>query len=193
MATARTTQRRHGITVRRYCWRVADEVESFLRGFAPDDVRATIAWLLDHGYALSAQHPAKELNTFGSLMVYSGDAEVTVTVDKGQWYMDIARVPGANRHDFGLLLPASRGRPYWECFPSAEAAGDLPLPAQLPPGVSWHDTLPTVLAWLAAKDETEIAAAVALAADQRYAVTWPTSRKARQLRRVWRDRGLPLP
>jgi len=31
---------------------MADNVEAFLREFAPDDVQATIAWLLDHGYEL---------------------------------------------------------------------------------------------------------------------------------------------
>lgn len=51
---------------------MADNVEAFLREFAPDDVQATIAWLLDHGYVLSAQNPATGLTTFGSLFVYSG-------------------------------------------------------------------------------------------------------------------------
>jgi hypothetical protein len=170
----------------------SDEVDALLRGFAPDDVRTTVTWLLDHGYVLADQRPATGLGTFGSSVVYSGQAEVTVTVDRSQWYLDIAQVRGAESYDYDLLVAAHSGRPYWECFPwVGKREWRVPLPRQLPPGVSWLDTLPAVLAWLA--NEDDIASAVKIARDQRLVASHPESATAKRLRRAWRAAGMPLP
>jgi len=175
--------------------RVVVEADAFLRKFAPADVRATVAWLLDQGYVLSGQSPATLLGTFGSSLVYSGEFEVTVTVDRSQWYMSIALAPDEESHYFDHLLAASSGRPFWECFPSVGQSDQrdrqLPLPEQLPPGVVWRESLPEVLAWLAR--EQDVAAAIALARDQHLFVERPTSDEALRLRRAWQEAGLPLP
>jgi hypothetical protein len=61
---------------------VAEDVEAFLRQLAPEDMQATVRWMLEHGYVLAGRFPAAGLSTFGSSLTYTGDAEVTVTVDR---------------------------------------------------------------------------------------------------------------
>ncbi len=141
---------------------------------------------------LTELRPRRGLNTFGTSLTYTAAAQVIVTVDRSQWYMDIAPTPGAKTHFFDILLAASSGRPYWECLPPLPLRDwRMPLPKQLPPGVAWRDTLPAVLAWLAS--EADIAAAVRLAKDQRVVALFPETSKAKKLRRAWRANGEPLP
>jgi hypothetical protein len=174
---------------------VVDDVEEFLGFHATDDVRATVRWLVDNGYVFARYDGGSSgLSAFGSSFVYIGDAEVAVTVDKSQWYLDISATPGAASLQFDLLVAAFRGLPYWELFP-INRSRDRParLPEQLPPGVVWRDTLPQVLAWLARTDAAEVAAAAKLAQNQRFAGTWPESQTARKLTSAWRAQGMPLP
>src|SRR5699024_10055448 len=63
------------------------EVNELLRRSAPDDVQATIAWLSANGYTLTS-HGGE--GTFGAQFVYSGDAQVVITVDRSQWMLDVA-------------------------------------------------------------------------------------------------------
>jgi hypothetical protein len=107
--------------------------EEFMQRFAPDDVRATVLWLLDNGYELArAQIGASD---WYAEFVYVGDAEVHVWVERSQWCMDIAaaRQPPI---DYDLLVAAQRGQTYWDCFP--EDAGSVPpgRARQLPPCLS---------------------------------------------------------
>ncbi|MEO3748677.1 hypothetical protein [Plantactinospora sp. B5E13] len=84
---------------------------------------------------------------------------------------------------YDLLIAASRGLDYPDCFPEHAGIPRFPLPEQLPVGVSWRSTLPAVLDWISGPG---VAEAVQRANDQRYVVMWPDSPTARQLRRTWR-------
>jgi len=171
---------------------VSEEVDEFLRRFAPEDVRAAVEWLLGQGFVLTGRSPQTRLGTFGSSLTYTGDATVIITVDRSQWHMDVAPPSGAKAIGLDLLIAAQAGRPYWEVFAATDLrAGQPNLPSQLPPGVSWREKLPTVLTWLATTEH--LAVSVALARDQRFAVTWPDSAKAKALRRTWRARDMPVP
>jgi hypothetical protein len=161
-----------------------DDAEALLRR-TTDDIRASIRWLLDNGYTLTrVQTSAGQVYA----LVYGGQAEVIVSVDRSQWFLEIARTPGAPPIQFDLLVAAQRGQTYWDCFPRQVDPGSTRLPEQLPPGVSWRNTLPDVLMWIGGPDVTEM---VDRARDQRYVVMWPESHKAKQLRRFWRAQGLP--
>jgi hypothetical protein len=184
---------------------VDEAVDAFLRRLAPDDVRATAEWLFEQGYELS--YSDLERGSFGASLVFVGDAEIHVYADRSQWTMDVAAHPGEEPVHLDLLVAARRGRPYWECFPStedtahpeggqsaegpenAERPDDAP-DRQLPPGISWRDTLPDLLTWLQATDVSE---PVARAQDERFVVMWPDSPKTKRLRREWRMEGRPTP
>ncbi len=185
---------------------VAEAVDAFLRREAPDDVRATVGWLFEQGYELS--YSDLERGSFGASLVFVGDAEIHIYADRSQWTMDVAANPGEEPVHLDLLVAAQRGRPYWECFPSTEdtevateaegaedgeGAEERPYPVlerQLPPGLSWRDTLPDLLAWLKSTDVSE---PVARAQDERFVVMWPDSPKTKRLRREWRMEGRPTP
>jgi hypothetical protein len=162
--------------------------EEFLRRFATDDVRAAVHWLLDNGYALAESQIGA--SDWAASFVYAGDAEVHVGVERSQWHLDVAPTPGKPPIQYDLLVAARRGQPYWECFPREVGSGRSAQVRQLPPGLSWRETLPDVLAWIGGH---HVAEAVARASDQRYVVRWPDSHKAKQLRRSWRAQGLPTP
>lgn len=148
------------------------QVDEFLRRHAPSDVLNTIAWLTATGYSL-VSHQGE--STFGAQFVYGGNAEVRITVDRSQWYLDVAPTPGAEAWQFDLLIAAHTGQPYAEVFPVAEtrSLGD-PLPAQLPEGVSWRETLPDILERV--RDHA-VPPAVDRARHQRADLMWPPKRK----------------
>jgi hypothetical protein len=148
------------------------EVEEFLRRFAPGDVRDTIAWLSANGYALSSHRGE---GTFGAQFVYRSDAEVLVTVDRSQWMLDIAPRPGSKAWQYDLLIAAQTGQPYGEVFPTVGARSvEDPLPAHLPEGVSWRETLPGILQWV---EGDEVQVAVDRARHERDRLMWPRTRK----------------
>jgi hypothetical protein len=152
---------------------------------ATDDVLATMRWLEASGYVLTEATGGTGEGNGSVRLVFTGRREVAITLDRSQWVLDVADAPGSRLVDFDLLLPSMRGIDYadWAAA-AAQAAGGARLPDQLPRGVSWRQTLPLVLEWLGGPG---VAGAIALASDQRYAVTWPTSHKARALRRRWRQ------
>jgi hypothetical protein len=123
------------------------QVDEFLTRYAPDDVRDTIAWLATHGYTLVSRQGE---GTFGALLVYGGDAEVRITVDRSQWCLDVAPRPGREAWAYDLLLAAqTEDQECGALFPKTGSRlwGD-PLPEQLPEGVSWRETLPDILEWV---------------------------------------------
>ena len=148
------------------------EVAEFLQQFAPADVQEATAWLLANGYTL-ASHRGE--GAFGAEFVYVGDAEVHVTVDRSQWFLDVAPSPGAKAWQYDLLIVAQTGQPYGEVFPEtgSRSVGD-PLPDQLPGGVSWHETLPGILRWV---DGASVQPAVEIALRERNRLMWPRTRK----------------
>ena len=147
------------------------EVEEFLRSRAPVDVQETVAWLLANGYTLTGHEGGGE---FGALFVFAGQAEARITVDRSQWFLDVAQAPGAKPWQYDLLIAASSGRPYGQRFPAVGTVGSWPsappLPRQLPDGVSWRQTLPGLLSWMQGPG---VAEAVANAQRQRSALIWP--------------------
>jgi hypothetical protein len=144
------------------------EIDEFLSAYAPADVQHTNAWLSANGYALVAHNGD---STFGAQFVYEEDTEVRITVDRSQWFLDIAPRPGAKTWQYDLLLAARRGLDYGALFPETGATvlGD-PLPEQLPAGVSWRETLPDILQWVGGDS---VPALVDRALHQRFALMWP--------------------
>jgi hypothetical protein len=162
--------------------------QEFLRRFATDDVRSTVRWLVTSGYTLGGSEVGA--SDWFALFIFKGDGpEVHIGVERSQWFMQIKPVPGNPPVDYDLLVVTQRGQTYWDVFPDADIKPRT-LPRQLPPGLSWHESLPDVLAWIACQDVT---LAVARAQDQRYVVMWPASDKAKRLRRTWRADELPTP
>jgi hypothetical protein len=148
------------------------EVDEFLQRFAPGDVQDSISWLIANGYTLSSHRGE---GAFGAQFVYTSDAEVLVTVDRSQWFLDVAPRPGAEAWQYDLLIAAQMSKPYGEVFPTvgARTVGD-PLPEQLPEGVSWRETLPGILRWVKGD---EVHAAVDQARHERDRLMWPRTRK----------------
>jgi hypothetical protein len=144
------------------------QVAEFIDRAAPGDVRETVAWLSANEYTLSAHRGE---GAFGAQFVYTGEAEVTITVERSQWALDVARAPGAEAWQYDLLIAASRGLPYAEAFPrAADGSVSNPLPQQLPEGVSWATTLPGVLGWMTSGDRE---GAVHRAREERNRLMWP--------------------
>lgn len=146
---------------------------------APEDVRRTTDWLEVEGFALVEDDT--ERGPFGSYWVFVGgstEIRIRVVVDRGQWWLDVGPF------QFDLLVAAQRGQDYRECFPRS-GEPPRPLPEQLPDGISWRETLPTVLDWMVECDD--VGADVQRAEDQRYVQMWPESPKAKQLLRAWRN------
>lgn len=148
------------------------EVNEFLEHFAPSDVNETIRWLSTNGYALASHRGG---STFGAQFVYTGEAEVVITVDQSQWMLDIAPRAGDEAWQYDLLIAAQAGRSYGEMFPKTgtRRVGE-PLPEQLPEGVRWHDTLPSVLAWICSGD---VAPAAREAQRERTRLMWSADRE----------------
>jgi hypothetical protein len=170
-------------TRRAYCVGVSNAIsEDLIDKFAPADVRDTVRWLKDHRFVMAGSDPDR--GTFGSRWVFAREAtEVHVTVDRSQWVLDIVPHRGGHPIQYDLLVAAQRGQDYRNCFPQNGDEHQAGLDSQLPPGVSWHHTLPQVLTWL--NSDAYDAAAVERARDQRYVRMWPDSPKARRLLRSW--------
>jgi hypothetical protein len=149
------------------------QIDEFLHTYAPADVQDTVAWLSANGYALVAQ---KGDSTFGAQFVYEGHAEVRITVDRSQWFLDVAPGPGSKAWQYDLILAARQGLDYGALFPDtgSRLLGD-PLPEQLPMGVSWRETLPDILQWVSGET---VPALVDRARHQRFALMWPRKKMA---------------
>jgi len=156
--------------------------EDLIDKFAPADVGSTVRWLKDRRFSMAESDTDR--GTFGSRWVFArDDTEVHVTVDRSQWLLDVVPCRGGRPIQYDLLVSAQRGQDYRDCFPRPADEQSADLPSQLPPGVSWLNTLPQVLEWL--RSEAYDVAAIERARDQRYVRMWPDSLKARRLRRSW--------
>jgi len=143
------------------------EADEFIRSHAPEDVQATVAWLQANGYSLSSQCGD---NNFGARFVFVGAAEVHITVDRSQWFLDVACEPGARSWQYDLLLVARSGQTYGTTFPAESATAVERQPRrQVPDGVSWYQTLPDVLGWVRGPGVGE---AIERASRQRFALMW---------------------
>jgi len=158
-------------------------VREYVESRATDDVRATLQWLDEAGYVLTGSRGGTGEAFGNAVLVLTGRCEVTIVLERDQWFLDVAPGPGAEPIQYDLLLPAYEGRDYAEYYTGPAAAsepGEVSRPEQLPPGVSWRETLPPVLEWI---NGPGVSQAVADVADQRYVYMWPTSHKARDIRR----------
>lgn len=149
------------------------QVDEFLRRYAPEDVQDTIAWLVSNGYVLVSQDGTV---TFGAVFVFEGDLAVQLMVDRSQWWIDIATSSTAEFWQYSLLLTAQSGKEYRQRYPETGTRILYgPLPSQLPEGVNWLETLPGLLRWIQENDD--VAELVAKAQKQRSAAMWPRKRK----------------
>jgi hypothetical protein len=140
---------------------------NFLQANGTSDVQDTVAWLSANGYRLASQAGA---SAFGAEFVFEGEAMIRIVVDRSQWMLDVAPSPGTDPWQYDLLIAAHSGQEYGERFPEtgSRATGN-PLPDQLPPGVSWRQTLPDILRWVR---ENEVAELVSNAQRQRATLMW---------------------
>ena len=79
-----------------------------LDAHAPDDVRATVLWLLGRGYRLIGRQGA---STFGAAVTFTGSEKgrpvtVRVVVDRSQWMLDVSAPPDGRLLSLDLLLEA---------------------------------------------------------------------------------------
>jgi len=107
------------------------EADEFIRSHAPEDVQATVAWLQANGYSLSSQCGD---NNFGARFVFVGAAEVHITVDRSQWFLDVACEPGLARGSTTFSSWPGAARPTARRFPprvqrpsSASQGGKSPM------------------------------------------------------------------
>jgi len=149
---------------------------------APDDVRATMAWLEQAGYALRTHGgPQQPFNNIA--LVYTGRCQIVITRDRNEWSLDIAPAPGERLYQYDLVLAAQDERDYGEVFPDdrffwVRDSSSLPRPPwQLPEGVSWRETLPSAAEWVTGAGVTE---ALAWALQQRSAERRKAERRARR-------------
>jgi hypothetical protein len=120
-----------------------DEVRSYVDAVATEDVLATLRWLDEAGYRVTADRggPAE---SFGNvLLVFTGRREVEITRDRGQWLIGVALAPVGERLALDVLAAAQEGVE-WQPPPHREPCDGL-LPDQLPERILWSVTLPIVL------------------------------------------------
>jgi hypothetical protein len=121
-----------------------DPVREYIEQVAGGDVRAALAWLDGAGFRITKSQGGRGESFGNALLVFSGDVDVQILRDRGQW--DIAVAPRRDGHWYSLavLAAAQDGRDWEPCELDSSAA----LPDQLPPGIVWRQSLPVVLEWL---------------------------------------------
>lgn len=109
-----------------------------------DDVAATYALLLEKGFSVrSAIGGGRE--SFGNqhVVLDNGEMIVEFTRDRSQWSLSLRPADWQRCRDLDAVLIACGEL-------RAEAGLDTSPTRQLPPGVSWAETLPRVLIWVGA-------------------------------------------
>jgi hypothetical protein len=132
--------------------RYVDPLREYIGEVANDDVRATLAWLDDAGFRLTAGQGGKRESFGNALLVFSGDAEVKIVRDRGQWDIAVSPAPGGSWFSLAILTAVREGRG-WEPAAINFSAG---VPGQLPCGIGWRDSLPTALEWLKQPGSTAV-------------------------------------
>lgn len=152
------------------------DAKQWVKNVAPVDVVETIHFLERSGYELTHSVIASLVGD-GQLR-YSGEFDVVITRDRGQWTLDVVTI---DRETFQLdLIAAGRAGRY----PTEPIEG---TPVQLPPWLSWHNELPGLLQWLKSPGAGD---KVLSASDERYVLMWPNSPKAKSIRARWKREGL---
>lgn len=126
---------------------VIRETMKYVEGCALSDVLSTLSWLGTNDWQpVNAQGGSSE--SMGDVLVEfaKDDACITITRDRSQWLMSLRPSGWSDKFDLDIILDTINGRDDWQ--PIAR-----PLPEQLPPGVSWAETLPQALGWLAGHDD----------------------------------------
>jgi hypothetical protein len=139
-----------------------DSAVSYVRETAPDDVRSTMDWLESEGWSTESARGGQAEPFGNAIVVFSKDLDrLIVTRDRSQWMLDIQRPDWKRSIDMAIMVHALAGRADWTPAPSE-------VSEQLPSGVSWRETLPRALDWLAS---TADAVALLRAMQQRRATT----------------------
>jgi hypothetical protein len=128
-----------------------DPVREYVEEVANDDVRATLAWLDEAGFRLTASRGGRRESFGNALLVFSADAEVRIVRDRGQWDLTVSPGAGAGWFSLDVVTAAREGRE-WEPPAVDFSAG---LPCQLPEGTSWRHSLPIGLEWLSQPGSTD--------------------------------------
>ena len=114
------------------------------------DVRAILRWLADNGFDLTAARGGRH-ESFGNIqLVFRGPAKVEILRDRLQWDVRVGPADGTRLWALSVLTAARDGR-VWE-YPQL---ADDEMPMQLPPGLAWHDELPSVIRWLQEPDSAQ--------------------------------------
>jgi len=114
------------------------------------DVRATLSWLAENGFDLTAERGSRH-ESFGNIqLIFRGTATVEILRDRRQWDLRVGPADGTRLWALSVLTAARDAR-VWECSQLA----DDEMPPQLPPGLAWHEELPSVIRWLQEPDSAQ--------------------------------------
>jgi hypothetical protein len=129
------------------------EIEPVLHYFqetAPTDVLETISWLASEGWRPhSAQGGQSE--SFGNALVeFSKQGwAIRIVRDRDQWMLDIQKPDWKQPIDLQIITDTIAGKNDW--------SGDLPhpVPNQIPWEMTWRESVPSALAWIASTNDSE--------------------------------------
>jgi len=121
-----------------------DPVRTYVEENAGSDVRATLAWLDDAGFRITESLGGRGESFGNALLVFSGDVDVQIVRDRGQWDITVAPQCDGRWYSLAVLAAAQAGHD-WE---PPERNPSAALPDQFPPGIVWRQTLPSALEWL---------------------------------------------
>lgn len=139
------------------------------RGAAPADVAEALDRLRSLGFEVTHAVAPHGMG-FAEVTLARGPIVIAVVRDRGQWMCDVSTEDGVS-YDLVVYLVA---RGVVRSEPGLESdATSLPVPGQLPVGVSWSEELPATVTWLVAADRREATAAAWASVKEARLRRWP--------------------
>jgi hypothetical protein len=125
-----------------------DDVVSFMISRATPDVATTIGWLVDNNFEVTQQSGGAG-ETFGNAQVEfrRGRLVIHITKDRTDWKLDVSP-PGNKFMNLQYLVEAKVKASKSAIAEGAPISGEAPL--------TWHSTLPGVIAWVEEEDRSDI-------------------------------------